>query len=132
MPAKKNGSSSEDSNSQRTGLGPQECSQPHKAVNRESANTGKSDVASVAPPGLEPKATFWGQPQATVREPQAAFGGQPQATVRKPDDGELKRVAEALGAAGIENTGVKLDETPGRRYVAFKDPDRIAWEFYTA
>ncbi|MEO7137028.1 MAG: VOC family protein [Gemmatimonadales bacterium] len=49
-----------------------------------------------------------------------------------PDDGELKRVAEALGAAGIENTGVKLDETLGRRYVAFKDPDRIAWEFYTA
>jgi glyoxylase I family protein len=48
------------------------------------------------------------------------------------DEGELKRVADALGAAGIENTGVKLDETLGKRYVAFKDPDRIAWEFYAA
>jgi glyoxylase I family protein len=40
-------------------------------------------------------------------------------------------VAGALAAAGIENTGVKTDETLGRRYVAFKDPDRIAWEFYS-
>ena len=32
---------------------------------------------------------------------------------------------------GVENTGVKLDETLGKRYVAFKDPDRIAWEFYS-
>ena len=46
------------------------------------------------------------------------------------DDGELKRVADALEAAGVDNTGVKLDETLGKRYVAFKDPDRIAWEFY--
>ena len=49
-----------------------------------------------------------------------------------PDEAELKRVADALEAAGIENTGVKLDETLGKRYVAFKDPDRIAWEFYLA
>jgi uncharacterized glyoxalase superfamily protein PhnB len=43
---------------------------------------------------------------------------------------ELKRVADALSAAGIENTGAKRDETLGKDYVAFKDPDRIAWEFY--
>jgi len=48
------------------------------------------------------------------------------------DDGELKRVADALGAAGVENSGVKLDGTLGKYYVAFKDPDRIAWEFYAA
>jgi len=48
------------------------------------------------------------------------------------DDDELKRVADALEAAGVDNTGVKLDETLGKRYVAFKDPDRIAWEFYHA
>jgi glyoxylase I family protein len=46
------------------------------------------------------------------------------------DEAELVRVAEALSAEGIENTGVKLDQTLGKRYVAFKDPDRIAWEFY--
>ena len=45
---------------------------------------------------------------------------------------ELDRVAAALAAAGVENTGVKLDETLGKKYVAFKDPDRIAWEFYMA
>ena len=48
------------------------------------------------------------------------------------DEGELERVAAALSQAGVENTGVKLDETLGKRYVAFKDPDRIAWEFYMA
>lgn len=46
------------------------------------------------------------------------------------DEAELERVAAALAAAGIDNTGVKLDPAIGKRYVAFKDPDRIAWEFY--
>lgn len=48
------------------------------------------------------------------------------------EEAELERVAAALKEAGIENTGVKLDETLGKKYVAFKDPDRIAWEFYMA
>lgn len=48
------------------------------------------------------------------------------------DEAELQRTAQALEAAGVENTGVKLDETLGKKYVAFKDPDRIAWEFYMA
>lgn len=43
---------------------------------------------------------------------------------------ELKRVAKELSDAGVENTGVKLDETLQKLYVAFKDPDRIQWEFY--
>ncbi len=43
---------------------------------------------------------------------------------------ELGRVAKELSEAGIENTGVKLDETLQKNYVAFKDPDRIQWEFY--
>jgi glyoxylase I family protein len=46
------------------------------------------------------------------------------------DEAELNRVADALQAAGVENTGVKLDETLGKKYVAFKDPDRISWEYY--
>jgi catechol 2,3-dioxygenase-like lactoylglutathione lyase family enzyme len=48
------------------------------------------------------------------------------------DETELARVADALSAAGVDNTGVKTDPTLGRRYVAFKDPDRIAWELYMA
>ena len=47
-----------------------------------------------------------------------------------PDESELERVAAALTAAGVENTGLKFDETLSKRYVGFKDPDRIAWEFY--
>ena len=43
---------------------------------------------------------------------------------------ELSRVATALEDSGIENTGVKIDETLGKKYVAFKDPDRISLEFY--
>ena len=49
-----------------------------------------------------------------------------------PNERELQRVAAALAAAAIENSGVKVDPTLNRRYVAFKDPDRIAWEFYMA
>jgi catechol 2,3-dioxygenase-like lactoylglutathione lyase family enzyme len=48
------------------------------------------------------------------------------------DEKELARVAKALSAAGVENTGVKKDPTLGKKYVAFKDPDRISWEFYMA
>jgi catechol 2,3-dioxygenase-like lactoylglutathione lyase family enzyme len=46
-------------------------------------------------------------------------------------DGELQRVARALAEAGITNTGIKLDPTLNKRYVAFKDPDGISWEFYS-
>ena len=45
---------------------------------------------------------------------------------------ELNRVAKGLSEAGVENTGVKLDPTLQKMYVAFKDPDRIQWEFYMA
>jgi catechol 2,3-dioxygenase-like lactoylglutathione lyase family enzyme len=48
------------------------------------------------------------------------------------EEAELARVADALSTAGVDNTGVKLDEGLGKRYVAFKDPDRIAWELYMA
>jgi catechol 2,3-dioxygenase-like lactoylglutathione lyase family enzyme len=48
------------------------------------------------------------------------------------DESELDRVAEALSREGIENTGTKTDDALGKRYVAFKDPDRIAWELYMA
>ena len=43
---------------------------------------------------------------------------------------ELNRVAKELSEAGVENTGVKTDPTLQKQYVAFKDPDRIQWEFY--
>lgn len=43
---------------------------------------------------------------------------------------ELHRFAKGLADAGVENTGVKKDEALQKLYVAFKDPDRIQWEFY--
>lgn len=43
---------------------------------------------------------------------------------------ELHAFAKKLADAGVENTGVKKDETLQKLYVAFKDPDRIQWEFY--
>ena len=51
-------------------------------------------------------------------------------TIACEDEAELHRVADALQAAGVENTGVKVDTVSPMKYVAFKDPDRIAWEFY--
>ncbi|HSE66162.1 MAG TPA: hypothetical protein VLB12_04195 [Gemmatimonadales bacterium] len=41
-------------------------------------------------------------------------------------------MAKAHSEAGVENTGVKLDAVLGKRYVVFKDPHRISWEFYSA
>ena len=46
------------------------------------------------------------------------------------EEAELERVAVALTAAGVDNTGVKLDPTLNKQYVAFKDPDGIGWELY--
>lgn len=46
------------------------------------------------------------------------------------DEADLQRVAAGLAEANVENTGVKFDETLGKNYVAFKDPDRIQWEYY--
>ena len=46
------------------------------------------------------------------------------------DEGEPRRVAAALSATGVENTGVKLDEVLQQLYVAFRDPDGIKWELY--
>jgi glyoxylase I family protein len=45
---------------------------------------------------------------------------------------ELNRFAKGLSDAGVENTGVKTDPVLQKQYVAFKDPDRIQWEFYMA
>jgi glyoxylase I family protein len=52
--------------------------------------------------------------------------------IKCEDEAELHRVADALQAAGVENTGVKTDTVQPKQYVAFKDPDRIQWEFYMA
>ena len=43
---------------------------------------------------------------------------------------ELHLFTKKITDAGVENTGVKLDETLQKLYVAFKDPDGIKWEFY--
>jgi len=43
---------------------------------------------------------------------------------------ELHQFTKRITDAGVENTGVKLDPALNKLYVAFKDPDRIAWEFY--
>lgn len=43
---------------------------------------------------------------------------------------ELHAFAKKLTDANIENTGVKTDPALNKLYVAFKDPDRIQWEFY--
>ncbi len=43
---------------------------------------------------------------------------------------ELHLFTKKITDAGVKNTGVKLDAVLNKLYVAFKDPDRIAWEFY--
>jgi catechol 2,3-dioxygenase-like lactoylglutathione lyase family enzyme len=48
------------------------------------------------------------------------------------DTQELRRVAEALTSVGVEHTGVKMDPTLQKEYLAFKDPDGVKWELYMA
>jgi glyoxylase I family protein len=43
---------------------------------------------------------------------------------------DLNRFTKKLNEENVENTGIKLDPTLQKLYVAFKDPDRIQWEFY--
>ena len=49
-----------------------------------------------------------------------------------PNKAELQRVAGALTAAGLKNTGIKTEKVLNEQYeyVAFWDPDHIKWEFY--
>jgi glyoxylase I family protein len=49
-----------------------------------------------------------------------------------PSEAELERAAAALDAAKVPSTSVRFDPLLKQRYVAFKDPDGIAWEFYMA
>jgi glyoxylase I family protein len=46
------------------------------------------------------------------------------------DRGELERLVESLGSAGVHTEGIEVDPTLGKEYVAFRDPDNIQLEFY--
>jgi catechol 2,3-dioxygenase-like lactoylglutathione lyase family enzyme len=48
------------------------------------------------------------------------------------DKEELRRVAQALTSVGVEHTGVKMDPTLQKEYLAFRDPDGMKWELYMA
>ena len=42
----------------------------------------------------------------------------------------LHELKQQLDAAGVRNNGVQEDTLTGARYIAFYDPDGIAWELY--
>jgi catechol 2,3-dioxygenase-like lactoylglutathione lyase family enzyme len=42
----------------------------------------------------------------------------------------LHELKHQLDAAGVRNNGVEDDTLTGARYIAFYDPDGIAWELY--
>lgn len=43
-------------------------------------------------------------------------------------EAELHAAAAALSERGVEHTGVRINQVRGNAYVAFKDPDGIAWQ----
>lgn len=43
---------------------------------------------------------------------------------------DLESVAETLDHNNVENTGINHDDILDKDYIAFKDPDRISWEYY--
>lgn len=78
--------------------------------------------------------TFIAFRQAETQSPEDKFNpfniGLDHLALACEDEAELDRATAALAAANIDNTGVKIDSTLGKKYVSFKDPDRINWEFY--
>jgi len=46
------------------------------------------------------------------------------------DSGELDGLKAKLDEASVKNNGVERDELTGGTYIAFYDPDGIAWELY--
>ncbi len=66
------------------------------------------------------------------RSPDPFRAGLDHVALACADETELERVSCALEAAKVPSTGLRFDAVLRRRYVAFKDPDGIAWEFYMA
>jgi len=48
-----------------------------------------------------------------------------------PSVAALQELQRQLDVAGVPNTGIEDDPLLGAAYVAFYDPDGIAWELYT-
>jgi glyoxylase I family protein len=47
-----------------------------------------------------------------------------------PNDKALQDLADRLRAAGADTEGVEVYLSSGNRYVAFRDPDNIQWEYW--
>jgi glyoxylase I family protein len=47
-----------------------------------------------------------------------------------PDEAALHTLADRLIAAGVDTNGVETYTSSGKRYVAFRDPDRIQLEYW--
>jgi catechol 2,3-dioxygenase-like lactoylglutathione lyase family enzyme len=84
--------------------------------------------------GFMAGSVFIGFRQANVEDGKDVFNpfhiGMDHIALTCESEDELHRFAQGLADAMVENTGVKMDETLQKLYVAFKDPDRIQWEFY--
>jgi glyoxylase I family protein len=48
------------------------------------------------------------------------------------DPAALQGMKQSLDAAGVPNNGVQQDDFTGSPYIAFYDPDGIAWELYVS
>jgi len=49
-----------------------------------------------------------------------------------PDREALEAAVAALRGASVETEGIETDPVLGKEYVAFRDPDNVQWEFYSA
>ena len=46
------------------------------------------------------------------------------------DPGELEKVVAVLREAGVETQGIQVEPHLDKRFVCFRDPDNIQWEFF--
>ena len=45
---------------------------------------------------------------------------------------DLEGLVDSLRRAGVDTAGIETDPVLGKEYVAFRDPDNVQWEWYTA
>ena len=48
--------------------------------------------------------------------------------LRVSDEEALRAAAETLALRGVQHTGVRINTVRGNAYLAFRDPDGIAWQ----
>lgn len=79
--------------------------------------------------GAELVGVLGSDPRAPANDAFSPFRiGLDHVALRARSEADLHATAAALTARGVPHTGVRINEVRGNAYLAFRDPDDIAWQ----